>query len=155
MNIIIIATGKCRDKSTLAIEAEFLKRLKPFLKTQTIEISQVKAQTVTEIKTKEAKLQLAKIPDNSHIIALDELGEVQTTLQFSKHLEKQKISGVKTVCFIIGGAEGLDDSIRKKAHKIISLSKLTFPHMLVRPILTEQIYRAATVIAGHPYHREG
>tara|TARA_R110000868_G_scaffold218576_2_gene469138 strand:- start:68566 stop:69033 length:468 start_codon:yes stop_codon:yes gene_type:complete len=155
MNITVIATGKCKDKHINALADEFIKRLKPFFPTKLIEVPQVKAQSVLEIKQGEAKLQNAKIPDGSIIFALDERGKMMHTADFSKKLGTLRDTGTRNLVFIIGGAEGLDDSVRNKAQMLISLSPMTFPHMMVRPIILEQIYRAGTVLAGHPYHREG
>ena len=155
MNVTVIATGKCKDKHINAMADEFIKRLKPYFPTKLIEVPQVKAQTVADIKKGECKLQLAKIPAGSVIFALDERGDMLPTVKFSKELGKWRDQGTRNLVFIIGGAEGLDDEIRNKCNKLISLSPMTFPHMMVRPIILEQIYRAGTVLAGHPYHREG
>jgi len=154
MQILVIATGKCRDKAVNALSDEFIKRLKPFLTTKVIELPQAKAQTADEIKRKEGEAQLAKVPANSFIIALDEKGKEFTTRQFANLLKEKQNAGIRTAVFIIGGAEGLSDAVKQQAHQTISLSQLTFPHMLVKPILLEQIYRAGTLIVGHPYHRD-
>lgn len=153
MHVIVIATGKCKDKHINSMADEFIKRLRPFFSTKLIEVPQVKAQTIEEIQKGESKLQCAKIPENSVIYALDEKGELMSTAKFSSDLGRMRDSGTKNLVFIIGGAEGIDNSIRDRAKKLISLSPMTFPHMLVRPIILEQIYRAGTVLAGHPYHR--
>lgn len=155
MNVIVVATGKCKDKHINAIADEFIKRLKPYFPTTLVEVNQVKAQSVAEIKKGEAKLQQSKIPEGSVIFALDERGKMMPTIKFAEELGNLRDTGVRNLAFIIGGAEGLDDDIRNQAQKLISLSPMTFPHMMVRPIILEQIYRAGTVLAGHPYHREG
>jgi 23S rRNA (pseudouridine1915-N3)-methyltransferase len=155
MKITLLCTGKCKDKAILGLEAEYVKRLKAHFPTTVIELPQSKAVRADEIKQKEAEAQLAKVPAGSVIIALDERGELMPTVKFAKKLEGWKDSGTPHVTIIIGGAEGLHDSIRQKAKLLLSLSPMTFPHMMVRPIILEQIYRAGTVIAGHPYHREG
>jgi 23S rRNA (pseudouridine1915-N3)-methyltransferase len=96
---------------------------------------------------------IKKIPSKCTIIALDEHGESWNTLQLVKNLEKWKMSG-KNIVFLIGGADGLDPELLKTADQCWSLSKLTFPHMFVRVLVAEQLYRAVSIISGHPYHRE-
>ncbi|MDE0723479.1 MAG: 23S rRNA (pseudouridine(1915)-N(3))-methyltransferase RlmH [Alphaproteobacteria bacterium] len=153
MKAIILATGKCRDKHLLALEAEYIKRLKPFLPTSIIELPHGKNTGGEALKLEESKTQLSKIPSSAKVIALDERGKGLTTPEFSKKLSNFQDSGTNEVYFIIGGSDGLHQDIRDRANLVLSLSKLTFPHQMVRPIITEQIYRAATIIAGHPYHR--
>ena len=91
-------------------------------------------------------------PKNAFTIALDRLGKQLSSEEFSMELIKQHSRGTP-VCFFIGGPEGLSSSITERANLRISLSKLTFPHPLVRVILTEQIFRARSIATGHPYHR--
>lgn len=155
MKVTIIATGKCKEKDILSICDTYLKRLKAYFPTKIIEVAQAKGQTREEIQKNEAKAQLAKIPAGSYIIALDETGKMPKTTEFANIIQKQQLSGISHITFIIGGADGLDVEIKNKAHLMLSLSPLTFPHMLVRPILLEQIYRIGTYLNGHPYHREG
>jgi len=96
---------------------------------------------------------LAAIPGGSVTIALDERGKMLTTLQFSKHLEtwmRQR----RDVCFVIGGADGLDEDLKRSADLVLALSPLTLPHALVRVVLAEQLYRAVSLIRNHPYHRQ-
>lgn len=155
MKVTIIATGKCKEKDILSLCNTYLKRLKPYFPTTLIEVPQAKGQTREEVQKNEAKLQTAKIPENSYIIALDETGKMPKTTEFAKNIQKQQLSGISHITFIIGGADGLDPEIKSKANFMMSLSPLTFPHMLVRPILLEQLYRIGTFLAGHPYHREG
>lgn len=155
MQITILATGKCKEKPILQLEEKYFKLLKSHFKTSIIELPQAKVQRAEDIKAQEAKQQLDKISDSSYVIALDERGDLLSTRQFAQMLKQVQMDGTKKdMVFVIGGAEGLDESIRKRANKVISLSKLTFPHMMVRPILEEQIYRAASLNAGHPYHRD-
>jgi 23S rRNA (pseudouridine1915-N3)-methyltransferase len=95
---------------------------------------------------------LAALPGGSVTIALDERGKLLTTLQFSKHLETWMRQG-RGVCFVIGGADGLDEAFKGSADLVLALSPLTLPHALVRVVLAEQLYRAASLIRNHPYHR--
>jgi len=88
-----------------------------------------------------------EIPSNTRLVALDERGKDLTTKQFAALLGE-------STAFVIGGADGLDPAIRKDASLLLRLSALTLPHALAQVVLCEQIYRAATLLTGHPYHRE-
>ncbi len=155
MEIIILAAGKCRDKAILELISHYQSRLKPFFKNKIIEVPQANANRPADIKNEEAKTFFKKIPTKSFIIALDETGESPTTRKFATLIKaKQETGAFNNFCFIIGGAEGLSDEIRQKANYVLSLSKLTYPHMMVRPIILEQLYRVASVNSGHPYHRD-
>ena len=95
----------------------------------------------------------ARLPAGCRRIALDERGEAPTTRQLAERLAKW-MAGGDDVAFIIGGPDGLDASIRDSAHETLRLSSLTLPHALVRVILAEALYRAASVLNHHPYHRD-
>ena len=95
---------------------------------------------------------LAAIPANGVKVALDERGKAISTVQLAQKLESWMPTG-KDVCFLIGGADGLDDELKKAADLVVSLSMMTLPHALVRVVLAEQIYRAMSIIRKHPYHR--
>jgi 23S rRNA (pseudouridine1915-N3)-methyltransferase len=111
------------------------------------------AAAVSRVQTLEKARILAAIPADSVKVALDERGEPLTTARFAKQLELW-MSGGRDVSFLIGGADGLDDELKRDADMMISLSPLTLPHALVRVVLAEQLYRAASLIRNHPYHRE-
>jgi 23S rRNA (pseudouridine1915-N3)-methyltransferase len=87
------------------------------------------------------------------VVALDERGKPWTTRELARHFERWREDG-RDVAFVIGSADGLADSVKRNAAATVALSALTLPHGLVRVLLAEQIYRAATLLAGHPYHRE-
>ena len=89
----------------------------------------------------------AALPKKFHVIALDERGRELTTAQFAPLLNRES-------AFVIGGADGLDAEVRKSASLLLRLSALTLPHALAQLVLIEQIYRAATLLTGHPYHRD-
>ena len=101
----------------------------------------------------EAETLRRQLPKDGRIIALDELGSMQTTREFASRLDGWHRDGLPT-CFVIGGADGLHDSVKQAAGEIWSLSSYTLPHALVRVLLAEQIYRAWCILQGHPYHRE-
>ena len=95
----------------------------------------------------------AQAPEGAVIVALDETGQALTSAAFADKLGGWQMDGTKHVVFMIGGAEGLDDTIRKKARLVISLGAMTWPHLLVRGMLAEQVYRAQSILSNHPYHR--
>lgn len=88
------------------------------------------------------------------IVLLDERGRSMSSLAFAQSLREDRDNGIKSIAFLIGGADGHGEEARKAAHRQLSLSPLTLPHGLVRIVLAEQLYRAITIITGHPYHRE-
>jgi 23S rRNA (pseudouridine1915-N3)-methyltransferase len=100
-----------------------------------------------QLKPKDAGKIRDKIPRHARLVALDERGKDLTTRQFAALL-------TEPTAFVIGGADGLDPAIRKKAALLLRLSALTLPHALAQVVLCEQIYRAATLLTGHPYHRD-
>ena len=102
---------------------------------------------------KEAVKIAAAIPKGTRVIALDERGKDQTTQNLATHLTAWRQEGVD-ITFLIGGADGLDPSLKSNAQTMWRLSSLTLPHAMARVILVEQLYRAWTILQGHPYHRE-
>lgn len=102
---------------------------------------------------KESQLILTKIPKQSYVIALDERGAMWSTYDLAKNLSDWMSSGIN-ITVIIGGPDGLSNEIKQKADKQWSLSRLTLPHPMIRPLVAEQFYRAWSIIANHPYHRE-
>ena len=100
-----------------------------------------------EVEILEVKAKNPKIPPRSRLVALDERGKDLTTKQLAALLSEPTV-------FVIGGADGLDPALKKEAALLLRLSALTLPHALAQVVLCEQIYRAATLLTGHPYHRE-
>lgn len=117
------------------------------------EIAEARGSPV-EIRRREAAALLAALPAGALAVALDLGGEAADTEAFAVRLERWLESG-RPVFFLIGGAEGLDRSVLERADAVLSLGRLTWPHKLARVMLAEQIYRARSIAAGHPYHRAG
>lgn len=101
----------------------------------------------------EAALLEKSVPDNALICVLDERGKTLTSPQFANHLANWRDDGAQDLAFIIGGADGIDKPLRDKANFWLSFGSMVWPHMLVRAMLTEQLYRATTILAKGPYHR--
>jgi 23S rRNA (pseudouridine1915-N3)-methyltransferase len=104
------------------------------------------------VRELEAQRLLGQVGDREWVVALDERGKSWTTLQLAEKLDDWRMQG-RDVAFLIGGADGLDEVCRVRADHVLALSAMTFPHALVRILLAEQLYRAWTVLSGHPYHR--
>lgn len=96
----------------------------------------------------------AKIPDGAHVILFDETGKDVGSIEFSSSLEKRKDQGCPAVVFLIGGADGYTEEMKDAYPDKIRMGRLTWPHKLVRVLAAEQIYRALSLMAGTPYHRE-
>ncbi len=101
----------------------------------------------------EAVLLEKALPSGAAVIALDERGKIKTSPEFSNDIAKWRDDGRSDLAFIIGGADGIDPSLRAKCDASLSFGKMVWPHMLVRVMLAEQLYRAASILAGAPYHR--
>jgi len=147
----LIAVGKLGSGPEAALFERYNARLRPRL--AVVEIADGKGSPV-EIKRREAAGLLAALPAGAFVVALDHGGVVPDSETFSRRLTSWIESG-KPVCFVIGGAEGLDSSVIARADHVLSLGALTWPHLLVRTMLAEQIFRGRAIAAGHPYHRGG
>ncbi len=146
MKAYIIAIGKCKKNSPEAqIITEYIKR-----SGWEIIIKEKDNSTQQD----EAHFLQNSIPNGAKIIVLDERGENIKSTELAHKIEQWMLSGCSEICFLIGGADGHLQSTRDKADLLLSFGKLTLPHMLMRAVLTEQIYRIQTIISGHPYHRE-
>lgn len=119
-----------------------------------IELNESRAST-SDLRCKdEAARLLDTIPDGAFVIALDERGKNISSKEFANKIRGQLEDGCRAVSLVIGGADGHGDAIRKRANMLLSFGQLTWPHQLVRVLLVEQLYRATTILSGHPYHRE-
>ena len=105
-------------------------------------------------KPAEAKLLQQAIPNGTNICGLDERAKMISSVEFAGLLATLRDQGVANLGFVIGGADGLDEGLKKSFNQSISFGKMVWPHMLVRAMLCEQLYRAASILAGAPYHRE-
>ena len=106
-----------------------------------------------QLKAREAELLLGAIPERAVTVALDGGGKMLSSEDFARRLGGWRDDGVASVAFLIGGADGHGDAVLKQADLRLSLGAMTWPHMLVRAMLAEQLWRAASILSGHPYHR--
>lgn len=155
MRIDIAAVGRLRKGPEAALVSDYLDR---FAKTgrglgfPTVGVIEVEDRRGGGMSA-EAVLLGRAIPDGSALIMLDERGEQPTSPEFANKLAGFR-DQARDVCFVIGGADGLDPSLRGRADWQISFGRMVWPHMMVRVMLAEQLYRAASIHAGSPYHRE-
>jgi 23S rRNA (pseudouridine1915-N3)-methyltransferase len=126
---------------------EYTRRMPPEVRVELVELKPGRD------KNEEGKRMLEALPEGATLLALDERGKSVTTQALSVMLSDWMRDGIHPV-FAIGGADGHSDDVRKRATKLVSLSALTLPHQLVRVVVAEQLYRAWTILARHPYHRE-
>lgn len=152
MRFTLIAVGRAKRGPDTDLFASYSKRLQPPL--DLIEVEEKRPLSGDELKAREAELILAKIPDGAHVVALDERGKAMTSRAFADLVGRHQDDGIRDMVFIIGGADGLDEQIRKRANTVLCFGPQTWPHMLVRVLVAEQLYRAQTILAGHPYHRD-
>jgi 23S rRNA (pseudouridine1915-N3)-methyltransferase len=147
----VIAIGRLKDAPEAALFTRYATRMRPTL--TLTEIPEARG-APTEIKRRESAALLAALPTAAFAIALDQSGETPDSAQLARLLDRW-LTLARPICFLIGGAEGLDASVLTRADATLSLGALTWPHFLARAMLAEQLYRARTIAAGHPYHRAG
>jgi 23S rRNA (pseudouridine1915-N3)-methyltransferase len=147
----VIAVGRSREGPEAELFARYSARVRPAL--ALTEIADGKGAPV-EIKRRESEAILAALPGQAFAIALDLEGQMLDSAAFAARLEGW-LSLSRPIRFLIGGAEGLDRMVLDRADFTLSLGRMTWPHLLVRGMLAEQIYRARSIAAGHPYHRAG
>lgn len=109
--------------------------------------------TPDQVKNWEGELLLQGIDPDATVIGLDERGQLLTSFEFAHLIERYQHERQKSLVFLIGGADGLSEPLRRRCHHLLSFGRMTWPHLLVRGMLVEQIYRAQQILSGHPYHR--
>lgn len=153
MKTYILALGHLKQGPEKTLIEEYARRLS--FPCTIREFSVRKSLPPAQLKEAESNLLLSAIPENSFVIALDERGKDLSSQQFAALIGKVQGEGTsKSLTFFIGGADGHSDALRNRADCLLSFGKLTWPHLLVRILLVEQLYRAQQILAGHPYHRE-
>lgn len=157
MKIILASVGKQHDAMYKAAIDEFSSRIKKYYSNDWLIIPTPKnAATLseTDLKKAEATNIIATLNKEDYLILLDERGSNISSPQLANYIQQRANESCKRIVFLIGGAYGVDEAIRQRANFIWSLSNLVFPHMLVRTILAEQIYRACSIIKNEKYHHQ-
>lgn len=151
-NIDIIAVGKLSKGPLFELSKIYEKRLNTW-KLKILEVES-KYRDSAQIQQDEAIKILDKVNPNAFVIVLDERGNGLKSLDFANTIKTLQNDGNSHIQFILGGADGLTDAVREKANMLLSFGQQTWPHMMARVMLMEQVYRAQQILAGHPYHRE-
>jgi len=160
MRVILLAVGRMKKGPETELVARYLKRAEQAGRqiglrgVEVIEIKESRASDAGKRMIEESIALANLIPDGAVAIMLDETGESFTSAAFADHVRKWRDAGVPAAVFIIGGPDGLAQSLRDKAKLKLAFGAATWPHQMVRIMLLEQIYRAVTILSGHPYHRE-
>ena len=150
MQLQIRAIGKLKKNTPeYAIIADYIKKSRWPVEVK--EYEEKKALSGSELKIAEAKLLLKDLPTNAYVVALDEHGKTLSSRELATTLRP---NADRPLIFVIGGADGLDEGVRKRANLVLSFGRMTLPHFLMRAVLAEQIYRIRTLWDGHPYHRD-
>jgi 23S rRNA (pseudouridine1915-N3)-methyltransferase len=155
----IIAVGFGRGTAEAVLTEDFLERAAQigkrlgFSAIRCEEVAVAKERELKKRRADEAERLARRIPDGAHIILLDAKGKGMTSEDFSEMLAALRDAGTRDLAFVIGGPDGLAPLPHKRAGRSLAFGPQTWPHLLVRAMLSEQIYRALTILAGHPYHR--
>ena len=158
MKITIACVGKIKEKYLTAGIDEFTKRLTPFCKLETVAINEEKMPDnpspaeKEQVLEKETQRLLAIIPENSYVILLDVIGKQLSSPELASKIDSLALNGNSHITFVIGGAFGYTDALRKRADYALSFSKMTFTHQMIRLLLVEQIYRAYKISNNQKYH---
>jgi len=159
MRLLIIAVGRLRQGPERELAERYRERFDDigrklgFRGLEIQEIAESRARDVGSRITEEAAAISAAIPPKSALVALDERGDNIDSGAFARHLSRWRDDQIANIIFAIGGADGLSPELRRMAQLRMAFGSATWPHQMVRVMLLEQIYRAATILAGHPYHR--
>ena len=159
MRLFILAVGHARGTSEGALCDEFLDRAVKMGRNMGFPAVAIEELAVSKARTAEARMadeaeRLARrVPEGGHIVMLDAKGKGMTSEDFADMLGALRDAGTRDLVFVIGGPDGLEPLPGKKAGRSLAFGPQTWPHLLARALLTEQVYRAMTILAGHPYHR--
>lgn len=151
MRVEIIAVGRARAGPEHALYESYARRIRWDLRLR--EVEEKRRLPADQLKEREGELILSAIPRDSAVLALDEGGRSFSSVEFARLIADFRDEGRPCTVFVIGGAEGLSVPVRDRADLLIAFGRQTWPHMMVRAMLAEQIYRAQQILAGHPYHR--
>jgi 23S rRNA (pseudouridine1915-N3)-methyltransferase len=155
LRLLLVAVGKAKAGPAMALFEDY--RARSRMPLDLVEVEERRPLAGPELKRREGELLLAALARRTAkprvIVALDERGRSLDTAAFARRLAAWRDRGVAELAFVIGGADGLDRAVSEAADLALSLGPMTWPHLLVRGLVAEQLYRAQQILAGHPYHR--
>lgn len=155
MRLTLVAVGRGRGQPAQVLYEDYARQLtgRPLGPLTLKEVQERRALPAPELIAAEARLIRGALPAGAALAALDSRGAMLTSEKFAQKLGAWRDQG-REAAFVIGGAEGLDPALRDKADLVLALGPMTWPHMLVRVLLAEQLFRAQAILTGHPYHRD-
>lgn len=151
MRLWLAAVGRLRSGPLRDLYQDYAGRLGWPLILKEVEIR--KRAPAAELKRLESEALLATLPPGAVCVALDERGVELSSVEFAARIGAWRDGAIGDIAFLIGGADGLSESVRERADLVLALGRMTWPHLLVRILVVEQLYRAQQILAGHPYHR--
>ena len=154
MRVVVAAVGKPRDRHLAAVIQEYESRATRYWPLTVAEVREASAKgmSAAETRRREGERLVERLPEGALVLACDERGDRLTSAEFSTLLVTAR-DAARDVAFVIGGAYGLDDAVRRAASRSLQLAPWTLPHELARLVLAEQLYRAGTIARGEPYHK--
>lgn len=159
MRLVLIAVGRMKSGPERELVARYAERVTLAARGAGLtgfdlrEIDESRARRPEDRKTEEARAIRALLPAGARLVLLDERGKTPDSAAFAADLGRARDSGVPALAFAIGGPDGHDPDLRREAAGVIAFGAMTWPHQLVRVMAAEQLYRALTILTGHPYHR--
>lgn len=156
MNIELIVIGKTDSPSVGALLETYLKRLNFYTKVTFTALPDPKRRTLSaeSQKRQEGEMLMKQFAEGDYVVLLDEKGAEMRSVDFALWMQKRMNSGLRRLCFVIGGPYGFSREVYTRANERLSLSQMTFSHQIIRAIFAEQLYRAFTIINNEPYHHE-
>lgn len=152
MKVNIVCVGKVKERYFTDAILEYSKRMSRFANFNIIEVDEA-SKIENLIKKSEIEGELLLSKSNGCIVALDGRGQLLSSTEIANYIKKKEIAGISEISFIIGGSNGLSESVLKHADLVLSFGNITFPHQLFRVVLCEQVYRAFTILNNLPYHK--
>ena len=154
MKVLLLSVGRPKDVPLAAAIAEYEQRASRYWPFESVEVREEPGRAVAadDVKRREGERLLGRCPPGAHVVACDERGSLMDSRRFAKFLQGARESA-QDVAFVIGGAHGLAEAVRERARTTLAFCSWTLPHELARLVLAEQLYRAAALLANHPYHR--
>jgi len=151
VKLAVMAFGRLRSRELAAVAADYARRLARYAPTEVVELRDERGQDAAARRKEAARLEAALRQDD-HVVLLDERGRQLLSRELAGLLAERTRSGAGRLIFVVGGPFGVDDSVRHRANLVLSLSRMTLPHELVRVVLLGQLYRAWTILRGEKYH---
>ncbi|MCH5319720.1 MAG: 23S rRNA (pseudouridine(1915)-N(3))-methyltransferase RlmH [Paramuribaculum sp.] len=157
MKIILLTVGKTQTGYIKEATEGYIRKVCHYMPLEMISLPDIKtSKTLSEEerKLKEGESILASLNSSDRVVLLDEKGTEYTSREFAGFIEKQSITGLRRLVFVVGGPYGFSKDVKSRADSLISLSRMTFSHEMVRLFFAEQVYRAMTILRGEPYHHD-